>query len=130
MSIENKIKFWIGIATPFITCIPTEVSEHWFAGRQRTVITAVLGMGDCFGLILGKIHNVYHQVWNLNNIHLKTIKCNSYNFSWNMIGQGITPLFVHSAEDVPLMNLVWFLPAVIGCIVTALKVYLSKDIWS
>ena len=42
-----------GIATPFITCIPTEVSEHWFAGRQRTVITAVLGMGDCFGLILG-----------------------------------------------------------------------------
>ena len=45
-----------------------------------------------------------------------------------MTGQGITPLFVHSAEDVPLMNLIWFLPAVIGCIVTALKVYLSKDI--
>ena len=45
-----------GIATPFITCIPTEVSEHWFKGRQRTVVTAVLGMGDCFGLILGNNH--------------------------------------------------------------------------
>ena len=48
-----------GIATPFITCIPTEVSEHWFAGRQRTLITAVLGMGDCFGLILGSNKTKY-----------------------------------------------------------------------
>ena len=38
-------------------------------------------------------------------------------------GQGLTPLFVRSANDIPLMNLVWFLPAVIGCIVTAMKVY-------
>ena len=37
-------------------------------------------------------------------------------------GQGLTPLFVRSANDIPLMNLVWFLPAVIGCIVTAMKV--------
>ena len=38
-------------------------------------------------------------------------------------GQGLTPLFVRSANDIPLMNLLWFLPAVIGCIVTAMKVY-------
>ena len=37
-------------------------------------------------------------------------------------GQGLTPLFVSSANDIPLMNLVWFLPAVVGCIVTAMKV--------
>ena len=49
-----------GIATPFITCVPTEVSEHWFSGRQRTVVTAVLGMGDCFGLILGKYLYPYY----------------------------------------------------------------------
>ena len=58
--IDRGIRCWIfiftGIATPFITCIPTEVSEHWFKGRQRTVVTAVLGMGDCFGLILGNNH--------------------------------------------------------------------------
>ena len=39
-----------------------------------------------------------------------------------LLGQGLTPLFVSSANDIPLMNLVWFLPAVIGCIVTAMKV--------
>ena len=58
-----------GIATPFITCIPTEVSEHWFAGRQRTIITAVLGMGDCFGLILGMLHNYAYLHYRCDNLN-------------------------------------------------------------
>ena len=54
-----------GIATPFITCIPTEVSEHWFKGRERTVVTAIVGMGDCFGLILGN-NNILSIFININ----------------------------------------------------------------
>ena len=37
----------------------------------------------------------------------------------------MTPLFVETAEDIPLMNFVWFIPAVVGCIITALKVGLN-----
>ena len=33
-----------------------------------------------------------------------------------VLGQGITPLFVREPQDVPLLNIVWFIPAAVGLI--------------
>ena len=33
-----------------------------------------------------------------------------------VLGQGITPLFVQEPSDVPLLNIVWFVPAAVGLI--------------
>ena len=33
-----------------------------------------------------------------------------------VLGQGITPLFVQEPSDVPLLNIVWFVPATVGLI--------------
>jgi len=42
-----------------------------------------------------------------------------------VLGQGLTPLLVTSKEDVPLMNIVWFIPAGFGSILTMWKVQLT-----
>lgn len=78
-----------GVACPFISCVPTKVSQHWFSDEQRTVATIVLGMSNPMGIVLG---------------------------------QGITPLLVKAPEQVPLMNIVWFIPAGLGAILTMWKV--------
>ena len=39
-----------------------------------------------------------------------------------VLGQGLTPLIVRSKEDIPIMNTVWFIPALIGAVLTILKV--------
>lgn len=39
-----------------------------------------------------------------------------------VLGQGLTPLLVNSKDDVPLMNIVWFIPAGLGSILTMWKV--------
>ena len=33
-----------------------------------------------------------------------------------VLGQGITPLFVREPSDVPLLNIVWFVPAAVGLV--------------
>ena len=33
-----------------------------------------------------------------------------------VLGQGITPLFVQEPKDVPILNIVWFVPAAIGLV--------------
>ena len=33
-----------------------------------------------------------------------------------VLGQGITPLFVRQPSDVPLLNIIWFVPAAVGLI--------------
>ena len=58
--------------------------------------------------------DIFDMVWVMKRTEL--------SMKFYLPGQGLTPLFVSSANDIPLMNLVWFLPAVIGCIVTAMKV--------
>ncbi len=40
--------------------------------------------------------------------------------------QGITPLIVHEASDVPLMNIVWFVPAAAGALLTMFKVTANR----
>jgi hypothetical protein len=32
-----------GVACPFISCVPTKISQHWFGDEQRTVATILLG---------------------------------------------------------------------------------------
>ena len=42
-----------GIACPFIACVPTKISQHWFADEQRTIATALLGLSGSMGCIFG-----------------------------------------------------------------------------
>jgi len=43
-----------GVACPFIACVPTKISQHWFADEQRSIATTVLGMAGSVGCILGQ----------------------------------------------------------------------------
>jgi MFS family permease len=78
-----------GIACPFISCVPTKISQHWFSDEQRSFATIVIGMSNPMGIVLG---------------------------------QGLTPLLVQHESDVPIMNIVWFIPAGLGAILTMWKV--------
>ncbi len=78
-----------GVACPFISCVPTKISQHWFGDSQRTVATILLGMANPLGIVLG---------------------------------QGVTPLLVREPSDVPIMNIIWFVPAAVGALLTMFKV--------
>ena len=78
-----------GVACPFISCVPTKISQHWFNEKQRAVATILIGMANPLGIVLG---------------------------------QGVTPWLVRKPEDVPIMNIVWFIPAGLGAILTLWKV--------
>ena len=78
-----------GMGCPFISCVPTKVSQNWFSERERTVATLILGMSNPLGLVLGQL---------------------------------LTPLLVSQPSQFPLLNLVWFLPAVPGFLLTVLGV--------
>ena len=78
-----------GIACPFISCVPTKISQHWFSDEQRTIATILLGMSNPMGIVMGQL---------------------------------FTPLLVHEESDVPLMNIIWFIPAGLGSILTIWKV--------
>lgn len=82
-----------GIACPFISCVPTKISQHWFGDNQRTMATLLLGMSNPMGIVLG---------------------------------QGLTPLLVQEESDVPIMNIVWFIPAGLGAILTMWKVTANR----
>ena len=82
-----------GIASPFISCVPTKVSQHWFNEKQRPMATGLLGLSNVIGLV---------------------------------IGQALTPLIVKSYKNVPIMNIVWFVPALLGAILTFFSVTSSK----
>ncbi|XP_040578384.1 solute carrier family 49 member A3 [Lepeophtheirus salmonis] len=78
-----------GIACPFISCVPTKISQHWFGDNERTIATILLGMSNPLGIVLG---------------------------------QGLTPQIAPSPEKIPRMNILWFIPAAIGSIITIIKV--------
>ena len=50
---------------------------------QRPLATAILGLSQPIGIVLG---------------------------------QGVTPLFVRQPSDVPLLNIIWFVPAAVDLI--------------
>lgn len=78
-----------GVACPFISCVPTKISQHWFSDSQRTIATTVLGMSYPIGIVLG---------------------------------QGLTPHFIKTPADIPLMNIVFFIPAAFGVLLGIFKV--------
>ena len=43
-----------GVACPFISGVPTKISQHWFPDRQRTMATTLLGMSYPLGIVLGQ----------------------------------------------------------------------------
>jgi len=43
-----------GLACPFISGVPTKVSQHWFPDSQRTMATSLLGMSYPLGIVLGQ----------------------------------------------------------------------------
>jgi len=43
-----------GIGCPFISCVPTKVSQNWFGESERTLATLILGMSNPLGLVLGQ----------------------------------------------------------------------------
>ncbi|CAB4057693.1 MSFD7 [Lepeophtheirus salmonis] len=43
-----------GIACPFISCVPTKISQHWFGDNERTIATILLGMSNPLGIVLGQ----------------------------------------------------------------------------
>ena len=89
--IPINIQYWMallgqaatGVACPFISCVPTKVSQHWFPDSQRTMATTVLGMSYPLGIV---------------------------------IGQGLTPLIIHRPDQIPIMNIIFFIPAAIGAV--------------
>ena len=44
----------MGIATPFIACLSTKISQHWFGDNQRMLATTLLGMSSPLGIFLGQ----------------------------------------------------------------------------
>ena len=79
-----------GVAGPFISCVPTKISQHWFNEQQRTLATILLSLSGVIGYSMGQI---------------------------------ITPLIVEEESQVPIMNIIWFIPAGIGSILTLWKVH-------
>jgi len=61
-SIPKHIQYWLavigqgitGVACPFISGVPTKISQHWFPDRQRTMATTLLGLSYPLGIVLGQ----------------------------------------------------------------------------
>ena len=45
-----------------------------------------------------------------------------------VMGQFCTPFIVQEAADVPLMNIIWFIPAGLGALLTIWKVILKQSL--
>ena len=60
--IPKEYQYWLavigqgitGVACPFISGVPTKISQHWFPDRQRTMATSLLGMSYPLGIVLGQ----------------------------------------------------------------------------
>ena len=81
-----------GMGCPFISCVPTKVSQNWFGEGERTMATLILGMSNPLGLVLGQL---------------------------------VTPLVITQPSQLPLLNLIWFLPAIPGFLLTVIGVKTS-----
>ena len=43
-----------GMGSPFIACVPTKISHHWFQEQQRIVATTILSLANPVGIDLGQ----------------------------------------------------------------------------
>ena len=61
-SVPKEVQYWLavvgqgitGVACPFISGVPTKISQHWFPDRQRTMATTLLGLSYPLGIVLGQ----------------------------------------------------------------------------
>jgi len=61
-SVPKYYQYWMavigqgatGFACPFISGVPTKISQHWFPDSQRTMATTLLGMSYPMGIVLGQ----------------------------------------------------------------------------
>ena len=42
------------IGSPFIACLPTKISNHWFQEHQRIIATTILSLSNPVGIVLGQ----------------------------------------------------------------------------
>ena len=42
------------IGSPFIACLPTKISNHWFQEHQRIIATTILSLSNPVGMVLGQ----------------------------------------------------------------------------
>jgi len=60
--LPKYVQYWMavvgqgttGLACPFISGVPTKVSQHWFPDSQRTMATSLLGMSYPLGIVVGQ----------------------------------------------------------------------------
>ena len=43
-----------GMGSPFIACVPTKISHHWFKADQRIIATTILSLSNPVGIVLGQ----------------------------------------------------------------------------
>ena len=43
-----------GMGIPFIACVPTKISNHWFQEHQRIIATTILSLSNPVGIVLGQ----------------------------------------------------------------------------
>ena len=43
-----------GMGSPFIACVPTKISHHWFQEHQRIIATTILSLSNPVGIVLGQ----------------------------------------------------------------------------
>ena len=80
---------------------------------------ALVGVGNCLAV---SVPTMVSQNWFPESERLVATGILSLSMPIGMVlGQGITPTFVSCPEDVPTMNIVWFVPALtcfLSCLVT------------
>jgi len=60
---DPSVWYWLSLAgqslsgfgCPFISCVPTKISQNWFNDDQRILATTVLGLANPIGLVLGQL---------------------------------------------------------------------------
>ena len=79
-----------GVACPFIACVPTKISQHWFADEQRTIATALLGLSGSTGCIFGlfltpQFVNVPNDITIMNSVWFVPAALGSLLTMWKVI---------------------------------------------
>jgi hypothetical protein len=42
------------MGSPFIACVPTKISHHWFEEHQRIIATTILSLSNPVGIVVGQ----------------------------------------------------------------------------
>ena len=121
---DNETQFYLallgqivtGVGGPLATCLATRISQSWFGESERTLATSLM-------TLIGILGQVF--------LCLICFVCEMPLMSFKPIflqitSLSLTPVMVgERPENIPYMNIAWFIPAIIGSILTAAKVKVS-----